>query len=122
MPNSLGFVLKRLRERKHYPQPRVIERSDLEHSANHISSTKTNKTSPTFEGLKALAVVCGTSVFESSSQVKGTTLDWEFTANSDARLSFSFDDPLSTERRKVALEFMQFLAEKERMEKSGGRG
>lgn len=121
MPDSLGFILKRLREKKHYTQQEVIERSGLDRSASYISSIETNKTSPTVEELEALAVVYGTTVFDILSQVKGIDPNWEFKPNPDIRLLFSFYESLSPERRKVALEFVQFLAEKERMEKSGGK-
>ncbi|MCS6773993.1 MAG: helix-turn-helix transcriptional regulator [Anaerolineae bacterium] len=118
MPESLGYVLKRLREKRHYTQQEVVERSGLDRSASYISSIETNKTSPTVEELEALAVVYGTTVFDILSQAKGIDPKWDFTPNPDVRLLFSFYESLSPERRKVALEFVQFLAEKERMEKS----
>lgn len=57
MADSLGCILKRLREKKHYTQAEVIERSGLDRSASYISSLETNKTSPAIEELEAPAVV-----------------------------------------------------------------
>ncbi|MGQ9814365.1 MAG: helix-turn-helix domain-containing protein [Candidatus Roseilinea sp.] len=60
MPDSLGYILKRLREKKHFTQQEVIERSGLERNASYISSLETNKTSPTIQELEALAVIYST--------------------------------------------------------------
>ena len=123
MPDSLGYVLKRLREKKHYTQAEVIERSGLERSSSYISSLETNKTSPTIEELESLAVVYGTTVFDILSEAKGISPTWDFTPNPDIRLLLNFYESLNSERRKIALEFIQFLAEKQKMEKyfAGGQ-
>ena len=118
MADSLGYLLKRLRERKHYTQQEVIERSGLDRSASYISSLETNKTSPTLEELEALAVVYSTTVFDILSDVKDIKPDWNFAPNPDIQLLLNFYQSLSQERKKTALEFVQFMAEKERMEKS----
>ncbi|MCL5998785.1 MAG: helix-turn-helix domain-containing protein [Chloroflexi bacterium] len=117
MPDSLGYILKRLREKKHYTQAEVIERSGLERSSSYISSLETNKTSPTIEELESLAVVYGTTVFDILSEAKGISPTWDFTPNPDIRLLLNFYESLNSERRKIALEFIQFLAEKQKMEK-----
>ena len=57
MADSLGYILKRLREKKHFTQAEVIERSGMDRSSSYISSLETNKTSPTVEELEALAVI-----------------------------------------------------------------
>lgn len=117
MPDSLGYILKRLREKKHFTQQEVIERSGLERSASYISSLETNKTSPTIQELEALAVIYSTTVFDILSEAKGITPNWDFTPNPDIRLLLNFYESLNAERRKVALEFIQYLAEKQRMER-----
>ncbi len=117
MPDSLGYQLKRYREKKHFTQAEVIERSGLDRSSSYISSLETNKTSPTLEELEALAVIYGTTVFDILSEAKGITPNWDFTPNADIRLLLNFYESLNTERRKIALEFIQFLAEKQKMEK-----
>ncbi|MCS7060552.1 MAG: helix-turn-helix transcriptional regulator [Anaerolineae bacterium] len=116
MPESLGYILKRLREKKHFTQQEVIERSGLERSASYISSIETSKTSPTIQELEALAVIYGTTVFDILSEAKGISPNWDFTPNRDFRLLVNFYESLNAERRKIALEFIQFLAEKQRME------
>jgi transcriptional regulator with XRE-family HTH domain len=118
MADSLGYLLKRLRERKHYTQQEVIERSGLDRSSSYISSLETNKTSPTLEELEALAVVYSTTVFEILSTAKDIKPDWSFAPNPDIQLLLNFYQSLSHERKKTALEFVQFMAEKERMERS----
>jgi transcriptional regulator with XRE-family HTH domain len=118
MADSLGYLLKRLRERKHYTQQEVIERSGLDRSSSYISSLETNKTSPTLEELEALAVVYSTTVFEILSDAKDIKPDWSFAPNPDIQLLLNFYQSLSHERKKTALEFVQFMAEKEKMEKS----
>jgi transcriptional regulator with XRE-family HTH domain len=117
MPDSLGYILKRLREKKHYTQAEVIERSGLDRSSSYISSLETNKTSPTVEELEALAVIYGTTAFDVLSEAKGITPTWDFTPNPDIRLLLNFYESLNAERRKIALEFIQFLAEKQKMDK-----
>lgn len=117
MPDSLGYILKRLREKKHFTQAEVIERSGLERSSSYISSLETNKTSPTFEELEVLAVIYGTTVFDIISEAKGIKPNWDFTPNPDVRLLLNYYESLNAERRKIALEFIQFLAEKQKMEK-----
>ncbi len=114
---SLGYVLKRLRERKHYTQQEVIEKSGLERSSSYISSLETNKTSPTVQELEALAVLYSSTLFDIMSEVKGVGAKWDFTPNPDIQMMFSFYGALSAERKKIALEFTQFLAEKQMMEK-----
>lgn len=116
MTDSLGYILKRLREKKHYTQAEVIERSGLDRSSSYISSLETNKTSPTIEEMEALAVVYGTTVFDILSEAKGIKPNWDFAPNPDIQLMFNFYESLEGERRKVALEFVQFLAEKQKME------
>jgi transcriptional regulator with XRE-family HTH domain len=118
MADSLGYLLKRLRERKHYTQQEVIERSGLDRSSSYISSLETNKTSPTIEELEALAVVYSTTVFDILSDAKDIKPDWSFAPNPDIQLLLNFYQSLSPERKKTALEFVQFMAEKERMERS----
>jgi transcriptional regulator with XRE-family HTH domain len=117
MPDSLGYNLKRLREKKHFTQAEVIERSGLDRSPSYISSLETNKTSPTLEELEALAVIYGTTVFDILSEIKGISPTWDFTPNPDIRLLLNFYESLNAERRKIALEFVQYLAEKQKMEK-----
>ena len=117
MPDSLGFILKRLREKKHFTQSEVIERSGLDRSSSYISSLETNKTSPTIEELESLAVIYSTTAFDILSEAKGIKPNWDFTPNPDIRLLLNFYESLNSERRKIALEFIQFLAEKQKMEK-----
>jgi len=116
MGDSLGYILKRLREKKHFTQAEVIERSGLDRSSSYISSLETNKTSPTIEELEALAVIYGTTVFDILSEAKDIKPDWDFAPNPDIQLLVNFYQSLKGERRKVALEFVQYMAEKERME------
>lgn len=116
MADSLGYILKRLREKKHFTQAEVIERSGLDRSSSYISSLETNKTSPTIEELEALAVIYGTTVFDILSEAKDIKPDWDFAPNPDIQLLVNFYQSLKGERRKVALEFVQYMAEKERME------
>lgn len=122
MADSLGYILKRLREKKHFTQAEVIERSGLDRSSSYISSLETNKTSPTLEELEALAVIYGTTVFDILSEAKGIKPNWDFAPNPDIQLMFNFYESLEGERRKVALEFVQFLAEKQRMEQNRQSG
>ncbi len=117
MPDSLGYILKRLREKKHFTQQEVIERSGLDRSASYISSLETNKTSPTIQELEALAVIYSTTVFDMLSEAKGIAPNWDFTPNPDIRLLLNFYESLNAERRKIALEFIQYLAEKQKMER-----
>lgn len=117
MADSLGYILKRLREKKHYTQAEVIERSGLDRSPSYISSLETNKTSPTLEELDALVVVYSTTVFEILSEAKDIKPDWEFAPNPDIQLLLNFYQSLSAERKRTALEFVQFMAEKERYQK-----
>jgi transcriptional regulator with XRE-family HTH domain len=117
MADSLGYILKRLREKRHFTQAEVIERSGLDRSPSYISSLETNKTSPTLEELEALAVIYGTTVFDILSEAKDIKPDWNFTPNPDIQLLLNFYQSLSPERKKTALEFVQFMAEKERMER-----
>ena len=117
MPDSLGYILKRLREKKHFTQQEVIERSGLDRSASYISSLETNKTSPTLQEMEALAVIYGTTVFDMLSEAKGISPTWDFTPNPDIRLLLNFYESLNSERRKIALEFIQYLAEKQKMER-----
>jgi transcriptional regulator with XRE-family HTH domain len=116
MPDSLGYILKRLRDKKHFTQAEVIERSGLELSASYISSLETHKTSPTLVELESLAVIYGTTVFDILSETKGIPPNWDFTPNPDIRLLLNYYESLNAERRKIALEFIQFLAEKQKME------
>jgi len=116
MADSLGYILKRLREKKHFTQAEVIERSGLDRSSSYISSLETNKTSPTIEELDALAVVYGTTVFDILSEAKGIRPDWNFVPNPEVQLLFNLFEGLRGERRKLALELVQFLAEKQRFE------
>jgi transcriptional regulator with XRE-family HTH domain len=115
MADSLGYLLKRLRERKHYTQQEVIERSGLDRSSSYISSVETNKTSPTIEELEALAVVYSTTVFDILSEAKDIKPDWNFAPNPDIQLLLSLYQSLGQERKRTALEFVQYMAEKERM-------
>lgn len=117
MADSLGYILKRLREKKHFTQAEVIERSGLDRSSSYVSSLETNKTSPTIEELEALAVIYGTTVFDILSESKGIKPNWDFTPNADIRLLLNYYEALNSERRKIALEFIQFLAEKQKMER-----
>ena len=117
MANSLGHILKRLRDRKHFTQAEVIEKSGLERSPSYISSLETNKTSPTVDELEALAVLYSSTVFDILSEVKGVGAKWDFTPNPDIQMMFSFYGALNADRKKIALEFTQFLAEKQLMEK-----
>jgi transcriptional regulator with XRE-family HTH domain len=116
MADSLGYILKRLREKKHFTQAEVIERSGLDRSPSYISSLETNKTSPTVEELDVLAVIYGTTLIDILSEWKDIKPNWDFTPNPDVQLLFNFYQSLQGERKKVALEFAQFLAEKQRME------
>jgi transcriptional regulator with XRE-family HTH domain len=116
MADSLGYILKRLREKKHFTQAEVIERSGLDRSPSYVSSLETNKTSPTVEELDALAVIYGTTLIDILSEWKDIKPNWDFTPNPDVQLLFNFYQSLQGERKKVALEFAQFLAEKQRME------
>ena len=120
MANSLGYILKRLRERKHYTQAEVIEKSGLDRSPSYISSLETNKTSPTVEELEALSVLYSSTVFDILSEIKGVGAKWDFTPNPDIQMMFSFYGALNSDRKKIALEFTQFLAEKQMMEKRIG--
>ena len=115
MADSLGYILKRHREKKHYTQSEVIERSGLDRSSSYISSLETNKTSPTLEELEALAIIYGTTVFDLLSEAKDIRPDWSFAPNPDIQLLLNFYQSLDAERRKIALEFIQFMAEKQRM-------
>jgi hypothetical protein len=73
--------------------------------------------------LEALVVLYSTKTFDILSEIKGIDKEWSFTPNSDIQLMFSFYNSLSTEHKKIALEFCQFLAEKQMMEKRvGGNG
>lgn len=113
---SLGYLLKRLRERKHYTQQEVIEKSGLDRSSSYISSLETNKTSPTMDELDRLAVLYGTTLFDLISEWKGVGKQWDFTPSADIQMMFSFYQSLNAERKKIALEFTQFLAEKQMAE------
>lgn len=114
---SLGYLLKRLREKKHFTQAEVIEKSGLDRSPSYISSLETNKTSPTIDELDRLAVLYGTTLFDLISEMKGVDKQWEFKPNTDAQLLFYFFQSLEGERRKVALEFVEFLSQRQLMEK-----
>jgi transcriptional regulator with XRE-family HTH domain len=116
MADSLGYILKRLREKKHFTQAEVIERSGLDRSPSYVSSLETNKTSPTVEELDVLAVIYGTTLIDILSEWKDIKPNWDFTPNPDVQLLFNFYQSLQGERKKVALEFVQFFAEKQRME------
>jgi transcriptional regulator with XRE-family HTH domain len=116
MADSLGYTLKRLREKKHFTQQEVIERSGLERSSSYISSLETNKTSPTVEELDALTLIYGTTSIDLLSQVKDIKPNWDFSPNPDIMLLLNFYQSLTGERKKVALEFVQYMAEKQRME------
>ena len=117
MADSLGYILKRLREKKHYTQAEVIERSSLDRSPSYISSLETNKTSPTLEEMEALAVVYSTTVFEILSEAKDIKPNWEFAPNPDIQLLLNFYQSLSVERKKTALEFVEFLSQRYLAEK-----
>ena len=117
MADSLGYILKRLREKKHYTQAEVIERSGLDRSPSYISSLETNKTSPTLEELDALVVVYSTTVFEILSEAKDIKPDWEFAPNPDIQLLLNFYQSLSAERKRMALEFVEFLSQRYLAEK-----
>ena len=106
--SSLGYILKRHRERKHYTQQEVIEKSGLDRSSSYMSSLETNKTSPTLDELEALAVLYSTTTFDILSEIKGIDKEWSFTPNPDIQLMFSFYNSLNAERKKIALEFCQF--------------
>ena len=110
---SLGYILKRLREKKHFTQAEVIEKSGVDRSPSYISSLETNKTSPTLEELDRLAVLYGTTLFDIISELKGVDKQWEFKPNTDVQLLFYFYQSLEGDRRKAALEFVQFMAEKQ---------
>ena len=116
MGDSLGYILKRLGEKKHFTQAEVIERSGMDRSPSYISSLETNKTSPTVEELDALAVIYGTTTLDILSEAKDIKPNWDFTPNPDVQLLFSFYQSLTGERKKAALEFVQYMAEKQRME------
>ncbi len=118
MADSLGYILKRLREKKHFTQAEVIERSGMDRSSSYISSLETNKTSPTIDELEALAVIYGTTIFDILSEAKDIKPDWSFAPNPDIQLLLNFYQSLKGERRKVALEFVQYMAEKQIMENS----
>ena len=117
MADSLGYILKRLREKKHYTQAEVIERSGLDRGPSYISSLETNKTSPTLEELDALVVVYSTTVFEILSEAKDIKPDWEFAPNPDIQLLLNFYQSLSAERKRMALEFVEFLSQRYLAEK-----
>ena len=114
--DSLGYILKRLREKKHFTQAEVIEKSGLDRSPSYISSLDTNKTSPTVDELDRLAVLYGTTLQDILSEWKGIRPNWDFTPNPDIQLLMSFYAALVGVRRQTALEFVQYLAEKQMME------
>ena len=114
--DSLGYILKRLREKKHFTQAEVIEKSGLDRSPSYISSLETNKTSPTVDELDRLAVLYGTTLQDILSEWKGIRPNWDFTPNPDIQLLMSFYAALVGVRRQTALEFVQYLAEKQMME------
>ena len=114
----MGYILKRLREKKHFTQAEVIERSGLDRSSSYVSSLETNKTSPTIEELEALAVIYGTTIFDILSEAKDIKPDWSFAPNPDIQLLLNFYQSLKGERRKVALEFVQYMAERQIMDAS----
>ena len=116
MADSLGYILKRLREKKHFTQAEVIERSGMDRSPSYISSLETNKTSPTVEELDALAVIYGTTVIDLLSEAKDIKPNWDFSPNPDVMLLLNFYQSLKGERKKAALEFVQYMAEKQRLE------
>ena len=116
MADSLGYILKRLREKKHFTQAEVIERSGMDRSPSYISSLETNKTSPTVEELDALAVIYGTTVIDLLSEAKDIKPNWDFSPNPDVMLLLNFYQSLKGERKKAALEFVQYMAEKQRYE------
>jgi len=117
---SLGYLLKRLREKKHFTQAEVIEKSGLDRSPSYISALETNKTSPTIEELDKLTVLYGTTLFDVISEFKGVDKNWEFKPNADVQLLFYFYQSLEGARKTAALEFVQFMAEKQMMEKRKG--
>lgn len=119
---SLGYLLKRLREKRHFTQAEVIEKSGLDRSPSYISSLETNKSSPTIDELDKLAVLYGTTLFDLISELKGVDKNWEFKPNTDVQLLFYFYQSLEGARKTAALEFVQFMAEKQMMEKRKGEG
>ena len=120
--DSLGYILKRLREKKHYTQAEVIEKSGLDRSPSYISSLETNRTSPTIDELDHLAVLYGTTLHDILSEWKGIKPNWDFTPNPDIQMLMAFYTSLQGTRRQTALEFVQFLAEKQMMEKRRAEG
>ena len=120
--DSLGYLLKRLREKKHFTQAEVIEKSGLDRSSSYISSLETNKSSPTVDELDRLAVLYGTTLQDILSDWKGINPSWDFTPNPDIQMLMSFYTSLQGTRRQTALEFVQYLAEKQLMEKRRAEG
>ena len=117
MPDSLGYIVKWVRVKTRLTQLAHVVWSGLDRSASYISSLETNKTSPTLQEMEALAVIYGTTVFDMLSEAKGISPNWDFTPNPDIRLLLNFYESLNSERRKIALEFIQYLAEKQKMER-----
>lgn len=118
--DSLGSILKRLREKKHFTQAEVIEKSGLDRSPSYISGLETNRTSPTVDELDRLSILYGTTLHDILSEWKGIRPNWDFTPNPDIQLMMSFYTALEGARRVTALEFTQYLAEKQMMEKHLG--
>lgn len=115
--DSLGSILKRLREKKRYTQAEVIEKSGLDRSPSYISSLETSRTSPTVDELDRLAVLYGATLHDIVSEWKGIKPNWDFTPNPDVQLLLAFYGALEGARRATALEYIQFLAERQLMEK-----
>lgn len=118
MADTLGYILKRHREKKHYTQQEVIERSGMDRSSSYISGLENNKSSPTVDELDALALIYGTTALDILSEAKDIKPNWDFTPNPDIQLLLSFYQSLSQERKRTALEFVQYMAEKEHMSSS----
>ena len=101
--DSLGTILKRLREKKHFTQAEVIEKSGLDRSPSYISSLETNRTSPTVDELDRLSILYGTTLHDILSEWKGIRPNWDFTPNPDIQLMMSFYTALEGARRVTAL-------------------
>ena len=114
MPTNIGPTIKRYRERWRLTQQELVDYLGIDRSASYISSIETGKTSPTLAELEHLGRVFRTTAVDLIMEAQGASGPSTATETPEEQRLAALFQSLPTADRELAMDLLQFLADRSR--------
>lgn len=110
---TIGYLLKRQRDRHGWTQQEVVDRAGLDRSSSYLSGIETGRTSPTIAELDVLARLFGTTSVELLQEATGLNADLEFAPDSDLTRLLTLYQALDPLEKESGLAYFEFLLDRQ---------